>query len=89
MGDDFDTNNGERTKDIMETNPYDMQLQYLRERERQILKSIEAIKSAHPDLLSLDILDVLSTLLSNCRQSYAQAQVLSTIWELQNTWGDY
>jgi len=89
MGDDFDTNNGEHTKDIMETNPYDMQLQYLRERERQILKRIEMIKSAHPDLLSLDILDVLSTLLSNCRQSYAQAQVLSAIWELQNTWDDY
>lgn len=76
-------------KDIMRTNPYDIQLQQSRECERQILKRIEMIKSAHPDLLSLDILDILLNTLSKCRQSYAQVQVLSTIWELQNTWGDY
>ena len=70
-------------KDSMGTNPYDMQLQQLRECERQILKRIEMIKSSHPDLLSLDILDVLLNALSKCRQSYAQAQALGAMWEIQ------
>lgn len=76
-------------KDIMRTNPYDMQLQQSRECERQILKRIEMIKSAHPDLLSLDILDVFLNALSECRQSYVQAQALGAMWELQNAMGDY